>query len=154
MIPLNWCVSEGMIISKVQHPRPSNLADYRQIALETVEGKLFWSLIAQKFYQHLVTKNNLIDTMFQKGSIQKIADSLEHMSMVWVALKDAHSKQRSLSIIWLDLANAYGLVRHMLILFVMRRYKIPEEWITLVLNIMMDFGGEHQQVELLLIVPI
>ena len=59
------------MIPRVQNPRQSNLADYRQIALGNVEGKLFWSLIAQRFYQHLVAKNNMIDTTFRKGSIQE-----------------------------------------------------------------------------------
>ena len=54
--------------------------------------------------------------------------------MIWAALKDAQSKGRSLSTIWLDLANAYGLVPHMLIIFALRRYKIPEDWITLVIK--------------------
>ena len=55
VIPLNWTVSDGIMISKVQNPRQSNLADYRQVALANVKGKLFWSLIAQRFYQNLVT---------------------------------------------------------------------------------------------------
>ena len=108
--------------------------------LGNVEGKLYWSLIAQRFYQHLVTKNNLIDT-FQKGSIQKMVGCWEHTSMVWAALKDAHSKGRSLSIIWLDLANAYGSVPHMLILFALRRCKIPEDWITLVIKYYDELWG-------------
>ena len=112
VIPLDWHVSDGIMIPKVQNPRQSNLADYRQIVLGNVEEKLFWSLIAQRFYQHLVTKNNLIDTTFQEGSIQKMTACWEHTSMVWAALKDARSKRRSLSIIWLDLANAYGSVPH------------------------------------------
>ena len=73
LIPLNWRVSDSIMIPKLQIPRQSNLADYRQIALGSVEGKLFWSLIAQRFYNHLVTKNKLINTTFQKVSIQKIA---------------------------------------------------------------------------------
>ena len=58
----------------------------------------------------------------------------EHTSMVWAALKDACSKRRSLLIIWLDLADAYGSVPHMLILVALRRYRIPEDWITLVIK--------------------
>ena len=124
MIPLNFCVSDGIMILKVQNPRQSNLADYRQIVLGNVEGKLFWTLIAQRFYKHIVTKNNLIDTTFQKSPIQKMAGCLEHTSMVWGALKDARSKGRSLSITWLDLANA----------FCIKKVKIPEDWITLVIK--------------------
>ena len=74
-----------------------------------------------------MTKNDLIHTTFQKGSIQKMADSWEHMSMVWAPLKVAHSKPGSLSIIWLDLTHAYRSVPQVLIPFVLRRYKIPED---------------------------
>ena len=54
--------------------------------------------------------------------------------MVWAALKDARNKRRSLSVIWLDLANAYGSVPYVLILFALGRYKIPENWMTLVIK--------------------
>ena len=64
VIPLSWCVSNEIMMPKVQNSRQSSLADYRQVALGNVEGKLFWSLIAQRFYQHLATKNNLIDSTF------------------------------------------------------------------------------------------
>ena len=73
VIPLNWHISDEIMIPKVQNPRQLILADYIEIALGNVEGKLFWSLIVQRFYQHLVAKNNLIDTMFQEGSLQKMA---------------------------------------------------------------------------------
>ena len=132
IVPLNCRVSDEIMIPKMQNPRQLHLADYRQIALGNVEGKLFWSLIAQRFYQHLVKKNSLIDTAFQKNSIQKMAGCWEHTSMDWAALKGARSKGKPLSIILLDLANAYGSVPHMLILFALRRYKIPEDWVTLV----------------------
>ena len=63
-----------------------------------------------------------------------MAGCWEHTSMVWAALKDAHSKQRLLSVTWFDLANAYGSVPHMLILFALRTYKVAKEWITLVIK--------------------
>ena len=62
--PLSWCVSDEIMMPKVQNFRQASLADYRQIGLGNVEGKLFWSLIAQIFYQHLATKNNFIDLTF------------------------------------------------------------------------------------------
>ena len=72
--------------------------------------------------------------MLQKGLILKMAAGWEQTPMVWVALKDPRSKRRSLSIICLDLANAYGSVPHVFILFALGRYKIPEDWITLVIK--------------------
>ena len=35
--------------------------------------------------------------------------------------------------LWLDLANAYGSVPHKLILFALRRYQVPEDWIDLIM---------------------
>ena len=59
--PLNWSVSDRIMISRVQNPRQSNLADYRQIVLRNEEEKLLWILIAQRFYQHLVTTGYRIE---------------------------------------------------------------------------------------------
>ena len=54
--------------------------------------------------------------------------------MVLAALKGVRNKRRSLSTIWLNLTNAYGSVSQMLILFALRRYNIPEGWITMVIK--------------------
>ena len=35
--------------------------------------------------------------------------------------------------LWLDLANAYGSVPHKLIVFALRRYQVPEDWISLIM---------------------
>ena len=63
-----------------------------------------------------------------------MAGCSEYMSLLLAALKDARNKRRSLSIIWLILTKAYGSVSQMLILFALRRYKIPEDWITMVIK--------------------
>ena len=81
MIPLNCRVSGGIMIPKIQNPRQSNLADDTQIALGNVEGKLTWSLIAQRFYPHLVIYKNLIDT---KKFSSENGWMLGTLSMVWI----------------------------------------------------------------------
>ena len=52
--------------------------------------------------------------------------------MQWTALKDARQRRSSITTIWLDLENAFGSVPHQLILFALRRYGVPEEWVTLI----------------------
>ena len=54
--------------------------------------------------------------------------------MVWSALKDARSRLKTLAVLWLDLANAYGSVPHKLIEFSLRRYYVPDEWIEFILS--------------------
>ena len=106
VVPLKWRISDGIFIPKTNTPDKSRLTDFRQIALGNVEGKLFWSLVSDRVYDHLVVNNSIIDTRCQKGSIKKMSGVLEHTSMVWSALKDARSSSKSMAVIWLDLANA------------------------------------------------
>ena len=71
VIPLNWPVSDGIMIPKVQNPRQLISADNRQMENQ----RKIISEPESLFYQRLVTKNNLIDTVFQKGSIHTRLDS-------------------------------------------------------------------------------
>ena len=133
-VPLKWRIADGIFIPKVVSPNKSKIPDYRQIALMNVEGKLFWSLVSNKFYNHLITTNKIIDTSCQKGSIQKMAGVWEHTSMMWSGMQDARKRRKSLVVLWLDLANAYGSVPHKLIEFALRRYGIPDKWVKLILS--------------------
>ena len=42
------------------------------------------------------------------------------------ALRDARCSRRSVCATWLDLANAYGSVRHMLVQFALKWYHVPK----------------------------
>ena len=132
-VPIYWRISDGVMIPKVDKPKESDVNDFRQIALMNVEGKLFWSLVGKRLYNFAV-ENNYIKTSSQKGSIQKVAGCWEHTSMVWAAVRDAKTKKKPLALLWLDLANAYGSVPHKLIEFALKRYKVPQIWIDLILD--------------------
>ena len=54
--------------------------------------------------------------------------------MVWSALKDARKYGKSIVMIWLDLANAYGSVPHKLIEFALLRYHVPKNYVSLILK--------------------
>ena len=133
-VPLFWRINDGIMIPKVACPVASEIGDFRQIALLNVEGKLFWSLVADRLYKYLVVDNSFISSEVQKGSMKKVAGCWEHTAMVWSALKDARKSKKSLAVLWLDLANAYGSVPHKLIVFALRRYQVPEDWISLVMS--------------------
>ena len=133
-VPLSWRISDGIFIPKVEVPNNQNIADFRQIALMNCEGKLWWSMIANGLYTYLVTDNAFIDTTVQKGSIKNTPGCWEHTAMMWSALKHCKMNSKSLAVLWLDLANAYGSVPHQLIVFALRRYKVPEKIIDLVMK--------------------
>ena len=47
--PLQWRISDGIFLPKVEKPNQNNISDYRQIALLNVEGKLNKFVIKQVF---------------------------------------------------------------------------------------------------------
>ena len=51
--------------------------------------------------------------------------------MAWHALKEARAKNSNLTVIWLDIANAYGSIPHKLIVFPLNRYGVSPQWIRL-----------------------
>ena len=63
--------------------------------------------------------------------MEKIPGCWEHISMVWHALKEARAKNSNLTVIWLDIANAYGSIPHKLIVLALNRYGVSPQWIRL-----------------------
>ncbi|MGY8822248.1 MAG: reverse transcriptase domain-containing protein [Pseudomonadales bacterium] len=118
-------------IPKSSSPVSSNIKDFRPIALLNVEGKLFFSLISKRLENHIIG-NKLISSSIQKGCMEKVPGVWEHISMVWSSLSEARERKENLSVIWLDVANAYGSIPHKLIFFALRRYGVPEKWITII----------------------
>ena len=77
-------------------------------------------------------KNGYIDTAVQKGFIERAAGCVEHSETVFQALLDARTHKRNVCISWIDLANAYGSVRHSMILFTLEWYHVPREFAEIV----------------------
>ena len=48
-------------------------------------------------------------------------------------IKDAKVNRRNLNVVWLDLANAYGAVPHVLIIKALRYYNIPNKIINIII---------------------
>lgn len=81
-----------------------------------------------------MNKNEFIDKSIQKAFVPGVSGCLEHNQLMWETLKYAKKEQLAICISWLDLANAYGSIRHNLIHFAMKYYHIPQEYQTLVFN--------------------
>ena len=63
--------------------------------------------------------------------MEKVPGCWEHISVVWDELKSRKTERSNIAAIWLDIANAYGSVPHQLLFFTLRRYGIPEHWVSL-----------------------
>ena len=78
--------------------------------------------------------NSYLDTDIQKAFQSRIAGCEEHQMKLASIIRDANKHQRSVSVAWLDLANAYGTVHHKLIEFALSHYYAPPELTALVSN--------------------
>ena len=55
-----------------------------------------------------------------------VASCTEHTFALLEALRDANTRYRQIVLTWLDLANAYGSVRHNLLKFALNWYHVPK----------------------------
>ena len=103
----------------------SDPANLRPIALTSCIGKLFTSMLW----------NGYMDTTTQKAFNNGIPGCIEHQCKLAAIIKEATEKHRSLSVCWIDLANAYGSVPHALIQFVLQHYHAPPQFTNTVSNL-------------------
>jgi hypothetical protein len=73
-----------------------------------------------------MVQNSYIPRKIQKGFLSGVAGCVEHSYMLFEALRDAKLQRTQIVVAWLDLANAYGSVRHNLIQFALDWYHIPK----------------------------
>ena len=96
----------------------------RPISVLNVEGRIFFSCVHFRLAPFIVN-NRYINIREQKAFIDGIAGCIEQGTLVYEAIKYAIQHQSNITIAWLDLANAYGSVRHMLMAFALAWYHVP-----------------------------
>jgi hypothetical protein len=122
-IPAEWAIAYIVLIAKsLNIELPS---EFRPIAVTSTGGKIFFSIIGDRL-QNFLVGNCYIKIKIQKGFLADMAGCLEHNFALWEALRDATTAQRTIVTTWIDLANAYGSVRHNLIQFALDWYHVPK----------------------------
>jgi hypothetical protein len=121
-IPDDWAVAYIVLLQKSDDL--SSPSEFRPIAITNTVGKIFFSIIAKRL-QNFLTKNSYIDSRTQKGFLFGVPGCIEHSFSLFEALREAKSGKRAIVVSWLDLANAYGSVRHNLIQFALNWYHVP-----------------------------
>ena len=94
---------------------------------------MFWALLARRLIK-FCGDNGYLPGIIQKGFLPGLSGCIEHTSMLMAALRDAKRANRTIIITWLDLANAYGSVRHNLIHFALSWFHVPDWVCTLIAN--------------------
>ena len=104
----------------------------RPISLGNVQGKIYLAVLAKRLTQFAVD-NGYVDLSVQKGGVPEVKGCVEHFGAMWEVIKDAKLKRKDLAVVWLDLANAYGAVPHVLIAKALRFYNIPPKIVDIIL---------------------
>jgi len=63
----------------------------------------------------------------QKGGIPGFSGCLEHTAAITQLIREAYVNNSDLTVVWLDLANAYGSIPHKVIEHAMDHYHIPDK---------------------------
>ena len=74
----------------------------------------------------LVINNGYVNTSIQKAGVPGFPGCIEHTTMLWDRIKTVENNKTELHVIWLDLENVYGSVRHQLLDKAME-FWIPED---------------------------
>ncbi|XP_076860736.1 uncharacterized protein LOC143513938 [Brachyhypopomus gauderio] len=119
-----WRYAEGVWIPKEENA--SNISQFRTISLLSVEGKIFFKVLANRLTEYLL-KNSYIDTSVQKGGVPGMPGCLEHTGVVTQLILEARENRGDLAVIWLDLANTYGSIPHKLVSTALTAHHISEK---------------------------
>ena len=148
-----WRQAEGVFIPKEEGA--STVNKFRTISLLNVEGKLFFSLKADRITDFLLA-SGYIDPSIQKGGIPGVSGCLEHTAVLSQLIREAKSEKKNLVITWLDIANAYGSIPHDVIQKALVKAHVPESTRSLIESYYSDvkirfstrsFTTEWQRVE-------
>ena len=121
-IPESWASAFVVLLQKSDDL--SLPEEFRPIAITNTVGKLFFSIIASRTQKFMV-KNKFIKTGTQKGFLNGVPGCIEHPFALHEALRTAKEETRVIVTSWIDLANAYGSIRHNLIQFALEWYHVP-----------------------------
>ena len=120
----NWGLTDGIHIPKEKDSR--KIEQFQPISLLNVEGKIFFGVIAKRMTRFMIN-NGYVNTSIQKAGVPGFPDGIEHITMLWDRIKTAKNNKTELNIIWLDLENAHGSVRHQLLEKAMEFFWIPKD---------------------------
>ena len=57
-----------------------------------------------------LNSNDCINTTMQKGGLKHMSGCIENTATIWDRMKESREARGNVSVVWLDLANAYGAV--------------------------------------------
>ena len=139
-VPLAWKQGVISLIPKeAATSNPSEPSNFRPIALTSCVGKVFTSILRNRWLNYMVA-NHFLDTNIQKAFVKNIPGCTEQYSKLLAAVQEAFKKHKFIAVCWLDLANAYGSVHHGLIDFALQHFHAPPQFRSVVANLYTDLN--------------
>ena len=131
-IPGEWkCAAIKLIPKGSASEDTTNPVNFRPIALTPCIGKLFTTLLRNRWLRYMIS-NKYLDPSLQKAFMPTVPGCTEHHLKLSSVLSEAHSNHKSLAVCWLDLANAYGSVHHSLIGYSLHHYYASPQFLSTV----------------------
>ena len=124
VVPLQWGIARTILLSKseiLDDPK-----EFRPISVTNAEGRLFWSAVERRMTKYFC-ENKIFRREEQKGFIPGVAGCMEQNELCLWALKLSKRFRQQICVVWIDLANAYGSVKHGLLQFMLNWYHVPKE---------------------------
>lgn len=78
-----------------------------------LKGNIF-AVLAKRLTSYFMA-NIYIDTSVQKGGVPGLSGCVVHTNAIIQLIREAKVGHTDLTVVWLDLANAYGSIPHQLI---------------------------------------
>ena len=140
-VPAAWKVGVLRLLGKKKAEEdPKSPKNFRPIALTSCIGKLFTSLLKQRWMNYM-RDNCYLNTTVQKAFIDGVPGCTEHHLKLLSMLGEARKKHKSLCVCWLDLTNAFGSVHHNLIQYSFRHYHAPPEMLDMISSLYQGLVG-------------
>ena len=122
--PPSW--GKGKIILLHKQGEASCPSNFRPIALTSTIGKLSHKILALRL-EDFCLSNEIIDPAIQKGFLSGVNGTMEHIFALMALIDHARSNGLPLTITFVDLKNAFGLISHNLINDIMFHLKLPPQ---------------------------
>ena len=142
VVPKQWKHAAIKLLGKTQaEEAPDNPRNFRPIALTSCVGKVFTSILKDRWACYM-QENNYMSTCIQKAFCRGVPGCTEHQNKLWNTLIDAKTQQKCVYVCWIDLANAFGSVDHQLIHLALQHYHAPDQFQQLVRNMYSDISAQ------------
>ena len=140
MVPWAWKQGVIRLIPKQSaSDDPTQPGNYRPIALTSCVGKVFTSILKDRLLQYMIG-NGYLDTNIQKAFVRNIPGCKEQYRKLLGAVSEAFRRHKSITVCWLDLANAFGSVNHGLIDFTLQHFHASPRFRNTVSNLYTDLN--------------